>query len=393
MAQRAISDSLPYPLLLPHQSVSKPASRESAQPAKPASEASREMAGANFLSTAALVARGVAACSSISTPTRRHPHIRVCCRVDAEALEAYAHEERLRFRRRDFIGTCVGTAIGLEMIDGSTSFSGVATAADLIERRQRSEFQSKIKDNLYVAIKAKPELVPSLLTMALNDAITYDKTTKTGGANGSIRLETSRPENSGLSSALDLLTEAKKEIDSFSKGGPISFADLIQFAAQSALKRSFLDAAIAKCGGNEEKGRTLYSAYGSNGQWGLFDRTFGRADAQEADPEGRVPDWSKASVQEMKDRFVAVGLGPRQLAVMSAFLGPDQAATEGRLIADPDCRPWVEKYQRSRETVSRTDYEVDLITTLTKLSSLGQKINYEAYTYPKQKIDLGKLKL
>jgi len=104
---------------------------------------------------------------------------------------------------------------------------------------------------------------------------------------------------------LDLLTEAKKEIDSKSKGGPISFADLIQFAglkissvtllvllnlltftgelccssasvklrivflfetAQSALKRSFLDAAIAKCGGNEEKGRTLYSAYGSNGQ-------------------------------------------------------------------------------------------------------------------------------
>jgi len=232
-----------------------------------------------------------------------------------------------------------------------------------------------------------------LLTLALNDAITYDKATKTGGANGSIRLEISRPENSGLSAALDLLTEAKKEIDSKSKGGPISFADLIQFAAQSALKRSFLDAAIAKCGGNEEKGRTLYSAYGSNGQWGLFDKTFGRTDAQEADPEGRVPDWSKASVQEMKDRFVAVGLGPRQLAVMSAFLGPDQAATEEQLIADPDCRPWVEKYQRSRETVSRTDYEVDLITTLTKLSSLGQKINYEAYTYPKPKIDLGKLKL
>ena len=37
--------------------------------------------------------------------------------------------------------------------------------------------------------------------------------------------------------------------------------------------------------------------------------------------------------------------------------------------------------------------QVDLITTLTKLSSLGQKINYEAYTYPKPKIDLGKLKL
>ncbi|CDP01103.1 unnamed protein product [Coffea canephora] len=36
---------------------------------------------------------------------------------------------------------------------------------------------------------------------------------------------------------------------------------------------------------------------------------------------------------------------------------------------------------------------VDLITTLTKLSSLGQQINYEAYTYPVQKIELSKLKL
>jgi len=52
-------------------------------------------------------------------------------------------------------------------------------------------------------------------------------------------------------------------------------------------------------------------------QWGLFDKTFGRADTEEADPEGRVPEWSKASVQEMKDRFVAVGLGPRQVTTTS----------------------------------------------------------------------------
>lgn len=47
-----------------------------------------------------------------------------------------------------------------------------------------------------------------------------------------------------------------------------------------------------------------------------------------------------------------------QLAVMSAFLGPDQLATEAQLATDPEVRPWVEKYQRSRETVSQTDYEV-----------------------------------
>lgn len=49
-----------------------------------------------------------------------------------------------------------------------------------------------------------------------------------------------------------------------------------------------------------------------------------------------------------------------QLAVLSAFLGPDQTATETLLATDPDVAPWVQKYQRSRETVSQTDYEVSL---------------------------------
>ncbi|GAV68467.1 LOW QUALITY PROTEIN: peroxidase domain-containing protein, partial [Cephalotus follicularis] len=203
--------------------------------------------------------------------------------------------------------------------------------------------------------------------------------------------EISRPENKGLYAALNLIEEAKKEIDSYSKAGPISFAYLIQCAAQSAIKATFLAADIHKCGGNEEKGGLLYNAYRSNGQWGLFERQFGRADAQELDPEGPV--WEKASVQEMKDKFSAIGLGPRQLAVMSAFLGPDQLASEALLANDPQVSPWVQKYQRSRETTSQTDYEVDLITTMTKLSTLGQQINYEAYTYPVQKLDFGKLKL
>lgn len=313
---------------------------------------------------------------------------RIRCKIEAD------NDSEDQVGRRDIL-KCFGATIGMEIIASSGSFVKDANAADLIQRRQRSEFQSSIKSTLYTAIKANPDLVPSFLTLALNDSMTYDKATKSGGPNGSIRFssEISRPENKGLSAALNLLEEAKKEIDSYSKGGPISFADLIQCAAQSALKSSFLAAAIRKCGGNEEKGNLLYTAYGSNGQWGLFDKQFGRSDAQEPDPEGRVPQWEKASVQEMKDKFTAIGFGPRQLAVMSAFLGPDQIATEALLAADPAVAPWVTKYQRSRETVSETDYEVDLITTLTKMSSLGQQINYEAYTYPVQKVDFSKLKL
>ncbi|KAK1274252.1 hypothetical protein QJS04_geneDACA012237 [Acorus gramineus] len=311
-----------------------------------------------------------------------------------KAAEEFTAPDGFRSDRRDFIRLC-GTIVGTEVVANLGPLTGMASAADLIQRGQRSQFLTNIRGTLYTAIKGHPELIPSILTLALNDAITYDKATKTGGPNGSIRLssELNRPENRGLSAAMNLLEEAKKDIDSYSKGGPISYADLVQFAAQSTLKRTFLEAAIQKCGGNEEKGNLLYTAYGSNGQWGLFDRQFGRSDSQEPDPEGRIPQWDKASVQEMKDKFSAIGFGPRQLAVMSAFLGPDQLATETLLASDPEVRPWVEKYQRSRETVSQTDYQVDLITTLTKMSSLGQQINYEAYTYPVKKVDFSKLKL
>ncbi|KAL4559025.1 hypothetical protein LXL04_031157 [Taraxacum kok-saghyz] len=304
----------------------------------------------------------------------------ISCKIDNGA----SHENN-GVRRRDILN-CFGAAVSMELVASASPipspFIEVANAADLIQRRQRSDFQSSIKMTLYKAIKANPELISPLLTLALNDSMTYDKPTKTGGPNGSIRFssEIERPENKGLSGALSMVEEAKKEIDSYSKGGPISYSDLIQLAAQSAVKYTFLASAIRKCGGNEEKGNLLYSAYGSSGQWGLFDKNFGRSDAQEPDPEGRVPDWSTATVQEMKDKFIAIGLSARQLAVMSAFLGPDQLATEAKLATDPDVAKWVDKYQRSRETVSETDYEVDLITALTKMSILGQNLNYEAYS-------------
>lgn len=56
----------------------------------------------------------------------------------------------------------------------------------------------------------------------------------------------------------------------------------------------------------------------SYGQWGLFDRQFGRSDAEDPDPDGRILQWERASVQEMKDKFSAIGFGPRQ--VFSSFL-------------------------------------------------------------------------
>ncbi|KAL3637154.1 Thylakoid lumenal 29 kDa protein, chloroplastic [Castilleja foliolosa] len=300
-----------------------------------------------------------------------------------------------RFSRRRILHCFSAAAVGMELIARSSTFSEVAKAADLIQRGQRSEFLSKIKGIFATALKGNQDLIPSVLTLALNDAVTYDKATKSGGPNGSIRFssEISRPENKKLAAALSFLEDAKKEIDSVSLGGPISYADLIHFAAQSAVKSTFLSSAIRKCGGNEEKGALLYTAYGSTGQWGLFDRQFGRLDAEQPDPEGRVPEWEKSSVLEMKNKFSAIGFGPRQLAVMSAFLGPDQSATEALLASDPDVLPGFRNTNAAVKLYHKQIMRVDLITTLTKLSSLGQQINYEAYTYPTRKVDLSKLKL
>uniref|UniRef100_A0A2P2M1M7 Thylakoid lumenal 29 kDa proteinic isoform X1 n=1 Tax=Rhizophora mucronata TaxID=61149 RepID=A0A2P2M1M7_RHIMU len=223
--------------------------------------------GVSFLSTLPSLVNA-SSLSIANTATARyipHPVAIRCTKIERDVIGDDC------LQRRDVL-KCLGATIGMELISSSGSFVEMANAADIIQRRQRSEFQSSVKGTLSNAIKGRPEIIPSILTLALNDALTYDKASKTGGPNGSVRFssEISRPENKGLSVALTLLEEARKEIDSYSKGGPISFADLIQYAAQSAIKATFLASAIRKCGGNEEKGILLYTAYGSNGQVSLL---------------------------------------------------------------------------------------------------------------------------
>ncbi|CAM6101267.1 unnamed protein product [Calypogeia fissa] len=320
--------------------------------------------------------------------------------VSVDKGSNFSHGEPEQQHRRRSVDRREILRLGSAIIVGSTlstlvpfsfdkSDGGVANAADITQRFQRAAFLGKVKDKLRDAIKANPDLVPDLLKLAINDALTYDKATKTGGANGSIRFELNRPENAGLEKAVKFLEGIKVELDEkLSKFGSISWADLIQISAQSAAKRTFIVAAIKKCGGNEEKGLQLYTAYGSLGQWGQFDKLLGRADATGPDPEGRVPKWDTATPAEISARFSQVGIQPRYITALSAFLGPDQVATESKLAADEEYFPYVRKYRDSRQTVSQTDYEVDLINTFSKVSVLGQRINYEAYTYKPPPVQL-----
>ncbi|CAL5385400.1 unnamed protein product [Camellia sinensis] len=104
-----------------------------------------------------------------------------------------------------------------EIIASSGSFVEEANAADLIQRRQRSEFQSSVKGTLFTAIKANPDLVPSLLTLAMNDAMTYDKATKSGGPNGSVHFSVSEDveeqrKESSLSATDNLVNEENAQL-------------------------------------------------------------------------------------------------------------------------------------------------------------------------------------
>ncbi|THG14441.1 hypothetical protein TEA_014925 [Camellia sinensis var. sinensis] len=113
------------------------------------------------------------------------------------------------------------------------------------------------KDRVLKTVKGGGQAIAVIYFRARYAPTDYpsESATKSGGPNGSVHFssEISRPENKGLSAAMNLLEEAKKEIDSYSKGGPIPFADLIQFAAGTGVK----PAEIARQGLEEAKRKNM----------------------------------------------------------------------------------------------------------------------------------------
>ncbi|KAH9608353.1 hypothetical protein KSS87_017808 [Heliosperma pusillum] len=67
---------------------------------------------------------------------------------------------------------------------------------------------------------------PIMLRLAFHDAGTFDAKTKTGGPNGTIRLELSSPPNNGIKVAVDLCEPVK------AKHPKITYADIYQDAPQ-----------------------------------------------------------------------------------------------------------------------------------------------------------------
>ncbi|KAK3224351.1 hypothetical protein Dsin_011376 [Dipteronia sinensis] len=142
----------------------------------------------------------------------------------------------------------------------------------------------KARRNLRKLICRK-NCAPILLRLAWHDAGTYDAKTKTGGPDGSIRLEKeyTHSANNGLKIAIDLCETVK------AKCPKITYADLYQLAGVVAVEQS--------------GGPTI-------------DFVPGRADSTESPEEGRLPD-AKQGVTHLKEVFYRMGLSDKDIVALS----------------------------------------------------------------------------
>jgi L-ascorbate peroxidase len=230
----------------------------------------------------------------------------------------------------------------------------------------------------------------------LHDAATYDVNTGKGGINGSIVLseELNRKENSGLKSYVDKLAKAKKAIDSKSATvgqGAISWADLEVLAVKVAMTLGWV-AIKVKRSSIASGGTVIADAFGA--AWPV---SLGRLDATEPDAPVSIPS-DDASPEEVKAFFDKLGnpkagqkagfgggkapFWERPAFLIWAAAQDNMQAAEQSLAADSDFAGWKKKYDRSRATVTRTEYEVDFIDFFTRLANLGANIDREAYLYP-----------
>ncbi|KAK9098736.1 hypothetical protein Syun_025781 [Stephania yunnanensis] len=125
-----------------------------------------------------------------------------------------------------------------------------------------------------------------LLRLAFHDEGTFDADENSGGMNGSIVYELSRPENVRLKKSLKILEKAKSEVDGIK---PVSWADMIDVAGAEA---------VSICGGS------------------FIPIQFGRIDSLVRDPEGKLPKES-LSASELKQCFRTKGFSTQELVALS----------------------------------------------------------------------------
>ena len=242
------------------------------------------------------------------------------------------------------------------------------------------------------------------LRLVLHDAGTYDVATKSGGLDGSVILnkeEAARPENREFAPYVAKLRRAKEAIDAQARPGQagVSWADLEVLGARTALRASFRDTKLRRAAARSPDGKANPAA--ADAVTADFPVNVGRVDGGEtAGPAGKLPAVDADAVA-VRDFFAGLGAKPgkdgpfgpalplfwqRPAFVLWAASVPEDRAEEceARLAAaDPLFAEAKKKYDRDRNTFSRTGFEVDVIEAFAALSSsrCGAKVDPDAYLY------------
>lgn len=127
-----------------------------------------------------------------------------------------------------------------------------------------------------------PTLAGTLLRLAFHDSFTFDVATGAGGANGSIRLETGRGENSGLTRAVDALGPVQEATG-------LGWGDLVAVAGAEVVEAT---------GGPH------------------IEVALGRSVAEAQDPRGALPPPNE-TVEELRARFEPRGFNDRDIVALS----------------------------------------------------------------------------
>jgi len=153
---------------------------------------------------------------------------------------------------------------------------------------------NKIKQKLRNAILTDPTVAPSLLELAINDALGYDIQTENGGQDGSIAFEV--PEEGGdenMKKAIKILKSVQKDLQ---RTNTVGFGDLVAFGGAEALE-------TAGCG------RVTVQV--------------GRFDAKSANTGYPQLSWTDESLamSTVKPLFQRTGIDPQGIALLLGALG------------------------------------------------------------------------
>ncbi|KAF8056140.1 AK1 [Scenedesmus sp. PABB004] len=328
-------------------------------------------------------------------PQAARPRLTVACRASAATPG-----------RRELLQTGAAAAAAALLQAGPASAAmremSVSSLSTFQKGAQRTAFQAAAEAALKPVFGAAD--APGLFALMLHDAATYDAEAKAGGFDGSILIsseELGRPENAALKPLAERLKAAKPAVDAAvtALGSPaISYADLLVLATKVATTAAWKEVKMKRVQ-TTSGGEIITSVYGTD--WPV---RLGRLDSAAPGPAGRLPP-AGAPVADvvafMKQLGAKPGAGggpftpkPPFWERPTFFVWPaasaDPAAEEARFVAElPDAFAGAKAdADRSRGTLTRTDYEVEFINAFTKLAATGAVFDPDAYLHPEETLAL-----